>query len=125
MKTKKLKLINGNNNPYYLGLPKIVICSGHKWNDVALNHIKENTGLNFTETFGGMSAQPTSSDQIIKLFMTYNFKTRFYNNSMHHNTLMLKSDNHIGFEVNHICFDCCIENHIPVNGLKPGDKLAC
>jgi hypothetical protein len=125
METKKLELINGNGQPYYLGLPKLVILTRHAWNDVALNHIKENTGLWFTFNGWCMEAQPDRPDQIVKLFMTYNFKTRFYNNATHHNTLMLKSDSHVGFDVESICYDCCVENHISVNGLKPSNRLIC
>jgi len=119
-----LALINGNHKQYNIGLPKLLIF-GDKWNDTALEHVYENTGLLFKETSGGMIAQPHSSEQIAKLFMTYNFKTRYYNNWDYENTIVLKSDHHVGFQVDSICFDCCKENHIPVNGLKQGDRLSC
>jgi hypothetical protein len=120
-----LTLINGNNQQYNLPLPKIVIL-GDKWNDVALEHVKENTGLLFhINGAGNMEAQPISSQQIVKLFMTYNFKTQYNNNSTIENTILLKSDHHIGFQVDSICYECCQENYIHTSGLKSGDRLMC
>ncbi len=119
-----LTLINGNDNPYTVELPKIFIL-GEKWNDVVLEHIKENTGLEFKAGAWGMEAQPTDSQQIVKLLLTYNFKTQYHNNVTSRNTLYLKSDHHQGFHVDSICYDCCKRNHINVNGLKEGDFLAC
>jgi len=123
-KQEVLTLINGNNQPYTLGLPKIVII-GEKYNDVALQHIAENTGLHFTVGYNTMEAQPETSQQIVKLFMTYNFKTEFHNNWSDKNTLFLKSDHHVGFKVNSICYDCVKHNGITTTGLKPGDRLSC
>ncbi len=121
-----LTLLNGNHQQYNIGLPKLVIL-GDKWNDKALEHVYENTGLLFRESFGGMEAQPYNSEQIVKLLLTYNFKTQYHNNNTNNNTLFLKSDHHVGFEVDSICFDCCKENGIPINylGLKQGDRLSC
>jgi len=97
-----------------------------KFNDGAIEHIYENTGLLFKENaFYGMEAQPHNSQQIVKLFLTYNFKTQYHDNATTQNTIFLKSDHHVGFQVDSICFECCKENHIPINGLNPGDKLAC
>lgn len=122
---KTLTLINGNNQPYVIGLPKIVILTGEeKWNEVAIAHVLENTHLHFAPCCGGMEAQPIDSDQIVKLFLTYNFKTQYHNNNTSKNTLYLKSDHHVGFQVDSICFDCVKHNHINTNGLKPGDYLA-
>ncbi len=121
---EKLALVNGNRRQYKIGLPKLVIL-GEKWNDTARERIFENTGLLFKDNWHGMEAQPHSSEQITKLFMTYNFKTRYYNNWDIKNSILLKSDHHIGFEVDSICFDCCKENHINTNGLKQGDRLSC
>lgn len=117
--------INGNGQPYTTDLPKITILTPHEWNDVALAHIKENTGLTLTRTAWGYTAQPIESKQIVALLLTYNFKTQYYNNASNHNELMLKSDHHIGFKVDSICFECCQHNNIYTNGLKPGDRLAC
>jgi len=119
-----LTLINGNGQPYTKELPKIVILGGEHINDIALAHIKENTGLGFFPCSGGIEAQPKNAEQIVKLFMTYNFKTKYYDNWDHHNTIFLKFDHHVGFSVDKICYNCVKDNHITTNGLKPGDYLA-
>lgn len=118
-----LTLINGNNQKYNIGLPKIMIL-GNKWSDTVISHVYENTGLRFKGDYV-MEAQPETSEQIVKLLLTYNFKTQYHNNLTSRNTLYLKSDHHTGFEVDSICLDCCKENHINTNGLKEGDRLAC
>lgn len=120
-----LTLINGNKQQYTVDLPNIIWMG--QINEVALAHIFENTGLNFQE-FGWKerhSAQPTSSDQIVKLLLTYNVKTQYYNNSSHKNTLFLKGDHHVGFDVDDICYECARRNGVHLSGLKPGDILAC
>lgn len=119
-----ITLINGNGQPYTRGLPKLIFRTDYI-NDVALQHIYENTGLNFVKNGWGYEAQPITSMQIVALFMTYNFKTKHYDNWQYENTIILKSDHHIGFDVDSICYDCVKENHITVNGLNPGDRLAC
>jgi hypothetical protein len=118
-----LTLINGNDQKYTVGLPKICILE-KKYNDVALQHIFEETGLRFTGDYS-MEAQPETSQQIVKLLLTYNFKTQYHDNATNHNTLFLKSDHHIGFQVESICYDCVKHNHIVTNGLEQGDRLAC
>ena len=121
-----LELVNGNKQKYTIGLPKLVIIEGAKYNDVAIAHLKENTGLDFIKGgWGTLEAQPENSNQITSLFLTYNFKTRYYNNSTFQNELHLKSDHHVGYDINSICFDCCKHNHLNTNGLKHGDYLAC
>ncbi len=123
--SETLKRINGNKQEYTIGLPKIVIL-GDKWNDTALEHIHEETGLHFNNThWQGMEAQPENSQQIVQLLLTYNFKTQYHDNADSHNTLYLKQDHHVGFQVDSICYDCCKENGISVNGLKKGDRLSC
>jgi len=118
-----LTLLNGNHQQYTRPLPKLVIL-GEKWNDVAIEHVYENTGLLFKGDIN-MTAQPHNSEQIVKLFLTYNFKTQYHDNNTNENTLFLKSDHHVGFHVDSICFDCCKHNYIPINGLKQGDRLSC
>ena len=121
---KTLTLINGNNQKYNLGLPRLIMLG--YCNETALGHIAENTGLSFIKNqWNGYEAQPENSDQIAKLFMTYNFKTRYFNNWQYENTIVLKSDHHVGFDVDLICFDCRKKNHVNLNGLKPGDRLSC
>ena len=115
--------INGNGKEYTTDLPKLVIIG--KMNDAGLAHIRENTGLQFAANWLGFEAQPYESKQIAALLMTYNFKSRYYNNASHKNTLMLKSDHHQGFDVDSICFDCVKHNHINISGLEQGDRLAC
>ena len=126
MKQETITLINGNKQKYNLPLPKIVFLTKHI-NNVALAHIAENTGLFFTQKswLNSYEAQPINSNQIISLFLTYNFKTRYYNNLTFENTLFLKSDHHIGFDVDCICFDCVKKNNISTGNLKPGDFLSC
>ena len=117
--------INGNGQPYTTDLPKIVYLTKHI-NDVALAHIKENTGLDFT--VGGWSnyeAQPTESWQLAALIMTYNFKTQYHNNASNGNTLFLKSDHHVGFDVESICPDCANHNGIRFANELESDRLAC
>ena len=116
-------LINGNRRPYTMEMPKIVIWG--EFNDVALDHLMENTGLYFIKHHNRLEAQPTDGKQIAALFMTYNFKTRYYNNIDFKNELHLKSDHHIGYDVDSICVDCCKYNYIHTNGLKQDDRLAC
>lgn len=117
--------INGNGQPYTTDLPRLVFVTKHI-NDVALAHIKENTGLDFVVGgWGNYEAQPTESYQIAALLMTYNFKTRYYNNATSKNTLYLKSDHHVGFDVDSICHDCVNHNGIRTNGLDPDSRLAC
>jgi len=119
-----MKLINGNHKEYHVDPPLIVIQSNNI-NEVALDHVFKNTGLKFVKTGWGYEAQPHNFEQIAALFLTYNFKTRYFNNADQKNTLMLKFDHHTGFDVDHICYDCAAANHINTSGIVPGDRLAC
>jgi hypothetical protein len=123
MNKNTLTLINGNQRPYKIGLPKLFILG--KMNDVALAHVHENTGLSFVANHNGLEAQPENGNQIAALLLTYDFKTRYYNNASVRNTLFLKSDHHTGFNVDSICLDCVKHNHIHAGGLEQGDRLAC
>ena len=121
---KTITRINGNNQQYTVDLPKLVILG--YINDVALDHIFNNTGLNFVkDNWGNYHATPASANQIVTLIMTYNYKTRYYNNWNAKNTIFLKSDHHIGFDVDSICYGCCVENRININGLEENDRLSC
>ena len=120
---EKITRINGNGKPYSVPLPKIQIIGN--MNDVALQHIFDNTGLNFKQNGWGYEAKANHSNQIVTLFLTYNFKTKYYNNRDIENTLLLKSDHNVGFNVDSICYNCAKENHINTRGLKDSDKLAC
>ena len=122
--TETITRINGNGQPYTVGLPTIKIIG--YINDVALDHIFDNTGLRFEKGIGNIyEAQPTESKQIVALFLTYNFKTKYYNNWQATNTIYLKCDHHVGFDIDSVCYECAAENRIPLNGLEPGDRLAC
>jgi hypothetical protein len=121
---EKVTLINGNGQANEKELP-LLILFGKPYNDVALAHIEENTGLKFEAHYSGMAAQPTHSWQIAALLMTYNFKTRYFNNWQYTNTILLKSDHHTGWQVDSICYNCCKENHIATNGLQPHERLMC
>ena len=119
-----MRLINGDGKQYEMGLPKIII-QDHI-NQGALDHILENTGLHFVPgDFGMLSAQPTDTEQIVALFMTYNFKTRHYDNADWANTLVLRLDHHVGFDVRSICKSCCDYNGIHSNGLGDDYRMAC
>ncbi len=124
MQTQTLTLINGNRKPYTIGLPKLHILD-KPYNEFALAHIKENTGLDFACGHSGMVAQPETCEQIAALFLTYNFKTQYHNNASTKNTIYLKGDHHTGFHVDSICLDCVKHNHIHAGGLVEGDRLAC
>jgi hypothetical protein len=121
---EKITTINGNGQPVTKSLPCIIIEST-QINEVALAHIKENTGLDFVRSYAGYEAQPTESSQIAALLMSYNFKTRYFDNWDYKNTLKLKFDHHVGYNVDSICYNCAKENKIPTTNLKPTDRLAC
>lgn len=119
----KITTINGNGQPITRDLPLLIIREKFV-NDVALKHIEDNTGLVFESVGWAYKAQPQNAAQITALFMTYNFKTRYYDNWDFKNTLMLKNDHHVGFDVDSICFDCCEYNNINTNGLTKDNRLS-
>ena len=121
---EKLTMINGNGETVEKLLPKIVILTDYI-NNIALDNITKNTGLVFIERLTGYDAQPQKSNQIARLLLTYNFKTCYYDNCDILNTLILKFDHHVGFHVDSICNNCCIDNNIPVHGLNETSKLSC
>ena len=125
---EKLTRLNGNEQQYTIGLPKLVLVG--EYNPVALDWIFQQTGMNFqpatnTGLIGDYQAQPTNAAQIVNLMLTYNFKTRYYNNGTFENTLFLKSDHHIGYDVDAVCFHCLQYNHINTRSVKPGEYLMC
>ena len=120
-----LTLINGNRQPYTLNLPRVVIQTD-SINDVALQHVFENTGLRFKRgLWNSYDAQPESALQITALLMTYNFKTRYYNNWEEKNTLFLRFDHHVGFDVTSICYECAQHNHIHTGDMDNASRLSC
>lgn len=114
---------NGNGQKYQKGLPDLVIL--HKINDVAIEHIRKQTRLQFKWTGLFHIAKPKTAEQITKLFMTYNYKTQYHDNATTKNTIYLKSDHHVGFKVDSICYDCVKENNVVVSGLTKESRLAC
>jgi hypothetical protein len=119
-----LTTITGNNQAKVSQLPKLLIMT-KEINDTALAHIFENTGLNFVKGHWNYKAQPTSSNQIARLFLTYNFKTRYFDNWDMKNTLCLKLDHHVGFDVDAICGKCREYNHVHSGDMKHEEMLAC
>lgn len=116
--------INGNGNPYTVDLPRIIIQAPHL-NDVGLKRLSDNTALAFQKTGLGYEAQPTQHWQLSTLLLTYNFKTKYYNNGSFQNTLFLRFDHHVGFKVTSICRDCAEHNGVGTQGLTATDRLAC
>lgn len=88
---KEITLINGNGNPYNVGIPKIIILN--KFNDVAFAHLKENTGIEFERKDNYMVGQPTDFSQITAIFCSYNFMTVYMNNWNEKNTIFLRHMN--------------------------------
>lgn len=86
-----LTMFNGNKQKYKKPLPAIIILDN--MNDVARAWIEKQTGLNLEPCYCGLTAQPKRSQQITKLFLTYNFKTRYFDNSTIKNTILLKFAN--------------------------------
>ena len=119
-----LRMYNGNEQEMIKELPKIIMLG--YCNPTALKHIENQTGLKFEENnWKNYEAQPTDSNQITRLFLTYNFKTRYYDNWNYKNTMMVKSDHHIGFDVDAICGHCRDYNHIHNGDMKPEEMLCC
>ena len=86
-----LTVYNGNGQPITKHPPHIFILD--KMNDTAFAHLKHNTGLKFRKSGNSFIPYFTQADnfeQIAKLFFTYDFKTKYYDNYDFHNTLMLK-----------------------------------
>ena len=115
---------NGNNQPMVKELPRLCILAEH-FNPESLEHVRQNTGLDFRRGhWNNWEAQPETSDQIARLFLTYNFKTEYHDNGTTKNTIFLKFCRLEGFKVEAICFECVKRNNIVCNGLKSGDHLA-
>ena len=89
MKKETFIMFNGNKQKMTKTLPKIMILD--RINDTAREWIAINTQLILEDNGSfGYIVQPKSSQQITKLLLTYNFKTRYFNNWDYKNTLMLK-----------------------------------
>jgi hypothetical protein len=121
---EKVGRYNGNNQYYETDIPKIVIIGGANYNDVAISHIEKNTGMKCVKNGHNLEMQPTTAMELMKLFVTYDFKTQYHDNNTFKNTLFLKSSTIEGFKVEHICYNCVVENRINTNGLEPHHKLS-
>lgn len=123
-KMQELSLYNGNGKRYKLPLPKLIWLRGNNdLSPVVVEHIKKNCGIEFKKEYSVYVAYPKSCYQIVRLFLTYNFKTEFHDNATDHNTLYLKSCSSEGFHVNSLCFKCCEHNGIYTGGLNKKVRL--
>lgn len=89
MRKEILTMYNGNKQKYRKALPQIHILDD--MNSTAKAWIEKQTGL-FLKPAGflGYAAQPKRSQQVVRLLLTYNFKSRYYDNVDFKNVLMLK-----------------------------------
>lgn len=87
---KTISHINGNGKRYTLPIPTLLIPKFG--NDTAKENFEKQTGLLLQEKTwnGNYVAHPKSFKQIYKVFVTYNFKTTYYNNWDLENTLKLE-----------------------------------
>ncbi len=118
-----LTRINGNGMEYKLELPKIVIQESYI-NEVALEWMLKQTGLNFVKTAWNYEAQPQQAWQIVSLITMYSYKVNFYDNGTFKNTLFLKHDHHVGYKVDSICKSCAEHNHIHWGNIPDNGRLA-
>ena len=122
---EKVKYINGNGQKSFNDIPKIFI-KAEFINDVWLDHLYKTSGLKLKKVGWGYEVQPVKAKQITQFLIACGgSKIRYYDNWQFDNTLVIKFDGHVGFDVNSICFDCVKHNNIRVNGLKAGDRLSC
>lgn len=89
MSKKETLIVYGGNGQRITKTPP-QICILDKMNDVAFEHLQNNMNLAFKDEGWCYSAQARDFKQITKLLLTYNFKTRYYDNSDFKNTLMVK-----------------------------------
>ena len=77
---EKTTLISGNGRPYEREIPKVVITS--KFNDVALENLRKQTGIDFKRNaHGSIEGQPETWEQFSKIFLCYNFLACGQNNA--------------------------------------------
>ena len=77
--TKTVSTYNGNGNRYTSPIPTLWIAKFG--NETARKHFEKNTGLMLTEYMGGYKAQPKTFKQLYKAFITYNWKTTYFDNA--------------------------------------------
>lgn len=88
-KMETISLFNGNEQRYKQDMPTLTYLTEYI-NPVALKHIEKNTGLKFKKVGWGYTAKPKTSKQVLKLLLTYNFRTQYHNNATTKNTIFLK-----------------------------------
>ena len=119
-----IKTYNGNEQEVIKELPKIEILAEYI-NDIALEHIKKNTGLGFIKgTWSTYSAQPENSSQIVALFLKWNLKTQYHDNLTIKNTILVKFCNDACFKLDRACVSCLNKSHIYTQNLKENDMLS-
>jgi len=126
LKMEKIKYINGNGQKSFKELPTILI-KAEFINDVWLDKVYKTSKLKFKKNnWGYYETKPNKAKQITQLLIACGgSKVRYYDNWLFDNTLLIKFDHHVGFDVDSICFDCAKHNNIRVNGLKEGVRLLC
>lgn len=88
-KKETFKMLNGNKQIIIKTPPFIWILD--RMNDTAKEWLEMQTGLILTRHgLRGYCAQPQKTQQITQLLLTYNFRTRYFDNGDYSNTLMLK-----------------------------------
>ena len=98
-----LRTYNCNKQLMVRTMPKIVLLEKFV-NETAIEHIYQNTGIQFVKGPWNYEAQPTTSNEVMRLLLTYNFKTQYHDNGSDKNTLFLKFCKNEGFKVDSICF---------------------
>lgn len=91
-KSEQITLINGNNQPYTIHLPKLVI-KQDELQPHAIENIFKKSGLLFVKCNWGYECQPMTCEQITKLFCSMNFKTTRYANGTWNNHIFLTFNN--------------------------------
>lgn len=88
-KLPKIETVNGNGHKMSNAIPFLIIDT-KELNNFVIERIVKCTDLLFKPCWGGYGCQPQSYDQYVRLLTTYNFVTKYYNNSVYSNTIILK-----------------------------------
>lgn len=122
---EKIKKISGNDQQYFLDLPKVHFL--FEMNDVALAHYEKCTGIKAQlDAFNRPVFQPKTHYQFTKLILVLGeAKFQFHDNASNQNTLFIKSLHNVGFKVDSVCKKCCEENRINTDGLSQKSRLLC
>jgi len=123
---EKIKYINGNGQKSQNNLPKVLI-KAKFINDVWLDNVYKTSKLKFKKIpWDYYETQPVKSKQITQLLIACGgSKIRYYDNWDFNNTLIIKFDGHVGFDVDSICPECIKYNNIRVNMTDKTSRLCC